>query len=424
MLIRLPFGKEEVEFEVPDENILAILKPSGLAPKVNLTSLTINALSRPIGLPPLSDLASKGAKVLIVIDDYTRKTPTRALLPHIIRELRKGGIRESDITILMALGTHRPPSEKEVEYKIGKEIWDRCAVLFHNWKDDTQMIKLGKVDGKVIVKVNKAVKEADLILGLGMIIPHRVSGYSGGGKIIQPGISGPEITGYTHWMSAKFPSEEILGVFDNPVKRCIDLIAEEAGLKFLVNLVLDGRGNVIDVFAGDFREVHRKGSFLAKRVYGVKVPGKADIVIADCPPPTDIDMWQAAKSLYAASLAVKPGGTIVLLAACPEGISKEHPEVEEMGYRPYDEIKCLLEKGEVTDLIAASHMVHVGEIIRRKARCILISKGIGRGLAEHVGFEYASNIEEALELAIKRHGSRAKIIVLREAPSLIPIVKA
>ncbi len=422
MLIGLWYGEKEIKVDIPNKNVLAILEPKCPFPKIDVKKELRNRLMKPLNSQALREVASSDGEVLILIDDYTRRTPTKEILPCIIDELKNGGVPKNRIKILMALGTHREPTDNEIIDKVGKEIYDEYSVTYHDWSNPKVLVNLGKIENKVPIRINKLLSNADLVLGIGMILPHRVTGFSGGGKIVQPGVSGPEITGYTHWKSAEYPGEEILGKLYNPIKEIVDKVADLAGLKFLINLVLDESNNVVGIFAGEPHKVHEEGAKMVKKVYGVKAPKRADIVIADCPSPTDIDMWQAAKSLYAANLIVKPRGTIIFLARCPEGISPEHPEVEEIGYKPFREVKELVKKGIIRDLVAAGHIVHVGEVIKEKAHCILISDYISEETASHVGFEYASSVEEALEIAFKRHGADAEVIVMKRAPELLPLL--
>ena len=158
----------------------------------------------------------------------------------------------------------------------------------------------------------------------------------------------------------------------------------------------------------------------SREIYEAKIPFKPDIVIAECRPPSDMDMWQAAKAIYAGGALVKQGGTIILLAKCPEGISKEHPEVSKIGYQKLSYVKQLVNNRTLKDLVAAAHIAHVGSIIREKADCILISEGIERERAERIGFKYRETLEEALNEALARHGRHSRIVILHEAQYIFP----
>jgi len=419
--IDLHYGRKVLKIEIPKRNLLAILQPRKMKAKMNMKELIRKALNKPVGYRDFNSVIGGKRSALIVVDDYTRETPTSKILPPIIEELHSSGLRKEDIAILMALGTHRIPSKHEVYMKLG-ELVDEYETIFHDWKGE-DMVLLGRTKDGVPIRVNKAIEKYEAILGIGMIVPHRVAGYSGGSKIIQPGISGPEITGHTHWLSAGIPVEKILGKVDNDVRREMDYVSKLSKLRAILNVVMDKDMQVINAFFGEPRLVYTRGAELARKIYGSYIPKKADIVVAECPSPKDIDMWQAAKALYSAALAVKEGGTIILLARCPEGISREHPEIEQYGYMAYDEVNELVKSREIDDLIAAAHIAHVGEIIKRKARCYLISE-IPRRTAEKVGFTYINNLDEALETSMKYHGEDSKVVIIKDAPNMLPIVRS
>jgi len=362
-------------------------------------------------------------KIAVLCDDYTRKTPVHLILPHVLNELKSAGIRPNNTKIIIALGTHRPATEQEIVEKVGKDTIEEYEVLNHDWKCEEELVDLGKTSSGTPIQINKHVLNSDFVIGIGMIVPHRVSGFSGGSKIIQPGVCGVATTNYTHWLSAQFLGEEILGKINNPVRAEMNAIAEKAKLKFIVNVVLDRFDNICSIFAGDFKEAYVHGAKFSRDIYSVEVPERANVVICDCPHPASIEMWQAAKSIYAADLAVKTKGTIILLAPCPEGVAVEHPDVGHLGYKPYHEVKNLVKKKKIKDLSAAAHLVHVGRVIREKATCILVSEGIDEKTAKRIGFNCASTFDEALKKALDKQGSNAKVAVIRHAPDLLPVVK-
>jgi len=423
MKIKLFYGKNKVEVDVPDKNLMAILEPKDTEPLHEIEREIKRSLDSPIASGKIRDIVKPHMKIAVLCDDYTRKTPAHLILPHVLNELKSAGVKPENTKIIIALGTHRPATEQEIVEKIGKNVIEEYEVLNHDWKSEEGLVDLGKTSSGTPIQINKHVMNSDFVIGIGMIVPHRVSGFSGGSKIIQPGVCGVATTDYTHWLSAQFLGEEILGKINNPVRTEMNTIAEKAKLKFIVNVVLDRLCNICGVFAGDFKEAYIHGAKFSRDIYSVEVPEKADIVICDCPHPASIEMWQAAKSIYSADLVVKTKGTIVLLAPCPEGVAVEHPEVEHLGYKPYQEVKNLVEKGKIKDLSAAAHLVHVGRITREKATCTLVSKGIDEKTAKRMGFNYASTFDEALKKALDKQGSNAKIVVMRHAPDLLPIIK-
>jgi len=423
MKVKLFYGKTEVEVDIPDKNLMAVLEPKDVEPLYDIESEIRRSLKSPMASGKIRDIVKPHMKIAVLCDDYTRKTPAHLILPPILDELKSASVDRENIKIIIALGTHRPATEQEIVKKVSKYVYEEYEVLNHNWKSQEELVGLGKTPNGTPIQINKHVLNSDFIIGIGTIVPHRVSGFSGGSKIVQPGVCGVATTNYTHWLSAQFLGEEILGKINNPVRTQMNLIAEKTKLKFIVNVVLDRFGNICGVFTGDFKKAYIHGARFSRNIYGVEVPERADIVVCDCPHPASIEMWQAAKSIYAADLVVKTKGTIVLLAPCPEGVAVEHPEIEHFGYKPYHEVKNLVEKGKIKDLSAGAHMVHVGRVIREKSTCILVSEGIDEKTAKRIGFDYALTFDEALKKALEKHGSDAKIAIMKHASDLLPIIK-
>ena len=421
MHISFPYP-EINSIEVPEQNLLGIFSPSILKIEESEEEIIEKAFSQPIGSQLLSERLKGCRDVLIVVDDYTRTTPVQKILPRLLKELRIGGIQPGGIKILIALGTHRPMTEEEVIRKLGEEIPKQYPILNHQWWDSSQLSFLGETEKGTPIFVNRLVKEVDFIIGIGQIVPHRVSGFSGGGNIIQPGICGEETTGRTHWLSAQFRGREILGKIENPVKEEIERVAERAGLRWIVNTIQDGSGRLIDVMAGEPTQAYRKGAIRSRQVYKSVLPQEADIVIADSHP-YDSELWLAAKGIYAAELAVKQGGVVILITSCEEGISPSHPEVLELGYQTFEEVDQKVRKGTIKKLTVAAHLIHVGRVIKERAKGIMVSQGISKSETERLGLLHAREPQEALEIAFSLMGRNAKVAVLQRGGEILPIIK-
>jgi len=407
--------------DVPDQNLLGIFSPLTVRVEKIEEKIIDEAFSRPIGSDPLSEILKRCKDVLIVIDDYTRTTPVQKILPRLLKELERGGIKPSRIRILIALGTHRPMTEEEIIKKFGEDISKRYPILNHPWWDPSQLINLGETERGTPVLVNRMVEGVDFIVGIGQIVPHRVSGFSGGGNIIQPGICGEETTGKTHWLSAQFKGREILGKIENPVKEEIERVAKKVGLKWTINTIQDGSGRLIEVVAGDPAQAYRTGAKRSFEVYQSQLPQEADIVIADSHP-YDSDLWVTAKGIYAAELAVKQGGVVILITLCPEGVSPSHPEVLELGYQTFEEVDQKVRQGVIKKLTVAAHLVHVGRVIKERARGIMVCPGISKEEKERLGFLHAGNPQEALDIAFSLMGGDAKVAVLRRGGEILPVI--
>jgi len=417
---RVLFGEEELWTSLPSGCEVLEAFPKRVEPLSDPENELKKVLENPIGSKRLSEIISRNMKVAILVDDYTRPTPAYKILPKILEELETKDIPDENIKIIIALGTHRPATDREIRKKVGDKIFLKYDVLNHDWRNRDALKYLGETKRGTPIWVNKEVVNSDIVIGIGSIFPHRVAGFSGGGKIVQPGVCGEETTGHTHWLSAQIPGERLLGTEVNPVSTEIQEVAKRVGLEFIVNCIMDMRHKVYRIVAGDPIKAWRRGCHFSREVYEVKIPFKADIVIAECRPPSDMDMWQAARAIYASGVIVKQGGTIILLAKCPKGISKEHPEVSMIGYQKLSYVKQLVRNGMVKDLVAAAHMVHVGSVIREKAKCILISEGIKRKEAEKIGFKYKESLEQAINEALARHGKHSRIVILHEAQHILP----
>ena len=408
--------------EIPDENILGVFSPSIVEVEKTEEAIIEEALAHPIGNNPLHRTLTGREKVLLVVDDYTRSTPVRKILPLLLKELEGAGIKQERVRILIALGTHRPMSKAEMVGKFGQELYKQYPILNHEWWDASKLIHLGHTRKGTPIYVNRMVKEVDFIIGVGQIVPHRVSGFSGGGNIIQPGICGEETTGKTHWLSAQFRGREILGKIENPVKDEIEEVALKAGLNWIINTVQDGTGRTVDAVAGDPILAYRKGGERSLQVYKAEMPQDGDIVVVDSHP-YDSELWLAAKGIYASELAVKQGGVVILVSPCPEGVSPSHPEVLRCGYQTYEEADRLFREGKIHKLTAAAHLVHVGRVIKERATAIFVAQGISKEEKERLGFIHAETPQEALKMAFSILGTDSKVAILQRGGEILPVIQ-
>lgn len=421
--MRISFPYPEIKpLEIPDKNLLGVFSPTTVQIEKSEQEIIEDAFSHPIGSEPLSKMLRGCKNLLILTDDYTRTTPVQRVLPRLMKELDAAGIKPSGIKILIALGTHRPMTDQEIKEKFGKDLSERYTILNHNWWDPSQLSYLGETERETPIFVNRLVKEVDFIMGIGQIVPHRVSGFSGGGNIVQPGICGEETTGRTHWLGAQFTGREILGKVENPVKEEIERVAQRVGLKWIINTIQDGSDRVVEVVTGDPIQAYRVGAARSQQVYQSILPQEADIVMVS-PYPYDSELWLASKGIYAAELAVKQGGVVILVSPCPEGISPSHPEVLEFGYQTFEDADQMVRKGSIKKLTAAAHLVHVGRVIKERARGIMVSRGISKSETEKLGMIYAREPAEALDIAFTLSGYDAKVAVLQRGGEILPVIK-
>jgi len=417
--VEFPYGEQFPAVEIPDGNLVGVFEPRKWEAVADVEACIREAIERPIGSARVSELARGKMSALIISDDYTRQTPVDVIIPILESELRQAGIER--IGILVALGTHRAMTEDEKLARFGRGVCSRFEIVNHAYKDLDGLVDFGTTPRGTHFLVNRALVKCDLVIGLGQIAPHRIAGFSGGAKIILPGVCGAEAIAHTHWTGGFEEGEKMLGVVDNPVREEMNACARMAGLAFIVNAICDPEGKLIGMVAGDMVEAFARGCELSRDVFGVRVPEKADIVIADSFP-KNIELWQAAKALYAADLMVKPGGAVILVSPCPEGVSRAHPLILEHGYKTERETLCELESGQLTNLSVASHCLRVGRLIKDKATGIMVANGIQREDQIRLGFIPADTPQDALQKAFGITGRDATVAVLRHGGEALPVV--
>ncbi len=420
MLYRFPY-KYLPPLEIPDRNLIGIFEGGNEKPSASPEEIVTRALNNPIEAPLLSDMAEGKKKALILCDDNTRQTPAHLVLPHIIDELHLGGMTNKQIQILIASGTHRSMSREELAAKLGKSVVETFTVEQHNHDAAEELVPVGVKHGEVEILINRRLKEADLIIGMGNIVPHSIKGFSGGSNIVLPGVSGGDAIGAMHWLNLKQFGEEILGKRDNIVRSLIDEVAVKAGLNYIVNTVVNNNTEIIDAVAGDPIEAHRMGTLTSSRLFTIPIPEKADIVIFDAYQ-NDLDFWQSTKGLLPAYICTKKDGVIIDVAECPEGICHNIPEIEQVGFKDLNKIMELHNEGVLQPIIT-HFLITVYRVVTEHGKCIMVSNGITRGSAEHTGLLFAENPQEALNKALEMKGRDASIIILSHAGNICPDIQ-
>jgi nickel-dependent lactate racemase len=397
---------------LPQANFLGYLKAGDATPVHDPSEAVVAALSAPIGTPLLRRMVRPGARVALVVPDRTRPMPLNAILRPVLEELERGGVASHAITIVVALGSHRPMTAVELSAMLGEDVVRQYRVENHDWAAG-DLVDLGVTPLGIPIRVNRTVWEADVKVGISSVKPHRSAGWSGGGKIIDPGVCGAETVGMTHWRSVAYTAEQILGIAENPIRHEIERVAERVGLGFSVNVVLNRHGGLVHASAGHPVLAHRAAVPAADALYRVASGERADVLISGTAPWAR-DLWAGVAGLFLAEYFVRPGGTVVVAAPCPDGIAAHHPEILEFGYRPPKEIEALVNAGRFTDLAAASHMAVVGGVLfDMGVGCTLISDGISQSVSEKLGLRWSASVQEATDAAVARYGSHARVLVCR-----------
>jgi len=418
-LINLSWADSFITLMLPASSILPALARSEPEPSPDPEGEIVRALREPIGQSPLREMLTGHERIVVVADDATRRTPTELILPHLLNELNEAGIPDGQVTLLIALGTHRPMSRDEILQKYGPEATSRIPIENHDWADPAKMVDLGSTPHGVPVAINRQVLEADFVIGVGSIGPHHLVGYSGGAKIIQPGVSGAQTTAEVHLMSVRL-RRNFLGQTDNPVRQEIDQIGREAGLRSIFNTVLDDDGQLVGAFFGNPAAAFAEGVATCQEGHTQHLPAQADIVVASSTP-YDVDFWQAHKTLYPADIAVRDGGTVILVTPCWEGVARTHPSILEFAHRDAEDIDQLVRQGEIVDGTAAA-LAMAWAKVRSRAQIVLVSDGISDEEARALGFSRSANVQASIDQAFHAHGPDATVTVLDHAPETVPVI--
>ena len=418
--VELPYGSEVVRALLPERQLIGVYSPKDIPPVEDVGQEIWRALANPIGSLSLRELVRGKKNVVLVADDITRLTPTEQFLPIILNECNAAGVADENISLVIALGTHRFMTEEEILSKYGAETVRRICIKNHPYKDLAAQVDLGVTKNGGRILINKAVYEADFKLGIGSIVPHHIPGYAGGSKIVQPGVSGEDTTAYTHLLSVRAP-RSYLGVLENPVREDMDLMARQVGLNTILNTVLNRHGQVVEAFFGDVEAAFRAGVKKADEVYAVEIPEEADIVLSSSHP-CDLEFWQAHKTLYPSDLAVKAGGIIIIVTPCYEGVAKTHCDILEVTPHSSEGIRNLVSAKQLHDEVGAALAIAWAQV-RERETVYIVSDGICAEEAAKLGFRHFKTAQSALDAALAEKGAEARITVLTHAPDMLPVIQ-
>jgi nickel-dependent lactate racemase len=322
--IEIPYLDKTFPLELSDENLLAIAEPNEYEVAESADDLLAAALARPIGAPGLAEFLSSGKRLLIIINDATRPTPTETILSGIMPVIEKSGIADDDITLIVAAGAHRAPTETEYRQILGRHfhrLHKRC--VYHNARNDADMVDIGTTRNGTPMLLNKILFEADRIIATGSVEPHYFAGFTGGRKAFLPGIAAYKTIEANHKLALS-PKARSLALGGNPVHEdMMDALPLIKAPVFSVMTVLNKEQRAAAVTAGDLMASFYAAVEIARKIFCVTVPSKADIVVSVAKFPMDIDLYQSQKAIDNGALALKDGGTLILVSSCRDGIGDE-----------------------------------------------------------------------------------------------------
>ena len=325
MRVEMRYGTGTLPIEIPDKNIAGVLEISESAPLSDEDGAVREAIAQPIASPPLAEIAKARESACIVISDVTRPVPNKVILPPILETLEQAGLPREKITILIATGIHRPNEGEELEGMVGRTIMDTYRIVNHFSQQPENHDYLGTTQNGTPVYIDKTYLASDLKIITGLIEPHLMAGYSGGRKAICPGVASVETMKVMHGPELMEHPKSAVGILEgNPFHIEATEIALMAGVDFNLNVAIDKNRRITGVFAGDMVESHRVGSQFVEKHAKVTLPAPADaVVVSSAGYPLDTTFYQAIKGLLTAVEIVKQGGSIILVAACSEGIGSK-----------------------------------------------------------------------------------------------------
>lgn len=419
MRVRLDYGRTGLEAELPENRVEAVLELPPTPPLTDPDSAIAAALDHPIGCSPLAEIARGKRDVCILVCDITRPVPNQRILPPLLKALREVGIPKEKVLLLVATGLHRPNEGDELVEMLGPDIAAEYRVANHDGRDVAGHAYLGQTERGVPVHIDRRYVDADLKITTGLIEPHLMAGYSGGRKVICPGIAGlPTVRA---WHSPRFiehPRAAEGQLDGNPVHEENTRIAQMAGCDFIVNVLIDGQRRITQVVAGDMIQAWERGVEHCRHQVRVRVPAPVDIVVTSSAGyPLDTTFYQSVKGMTAALPIVKPNGTIVLVASMSEGIGS--PEFQSLLGQTRS-LAAFVERIQDPDhFVLDQWQLEELAKVRRHCRVRVVTDGLPRETLSDCFVEPAASVEEAVASALADHGPDARIAVIPKGPYVL-----
>ncbi len=416
MITELGIGTRTQSVEIPDQNLQEILLPNQVEIGLRGEAEVRRALQEPIGTPLLRNMAKPGQKIVIITSDVTRPCPSYIILPPLLEELAAAGVKDEDITIVIALGSHRKQTEEEKKKLVGEAVYDRIAVVDSNAEG---YVHMGETAIGTPIDISTPVAEADFKICLGNIEYHYFAGYSGGAKAIMPGVSTRAAIQSNHSMMVR--DEACAGkIAGNPIREDIEAAAAIVGVDFILNVVLDEHKKIVKAVAGDLTKAHREGVKFLDSLYQKKIAKEADIVIASQGgAPKDLNLYQTQKALNNAKAAVRQGGVIILVGSCKEGLGEGcFEEWMLKAEEPEDLIRWIRQEFKL-----GGHKAAAIALTMQKADIYLVSD-MAPDFVRSIFMTPFATVQDAFDAAMKKMGENASVIVMPYGGSTLPVTDA
>ena len=418
MIVDLAYGKTGLQLEVPDERT-TVIEPAYLPALPDERGAIRNAIRNPIGARPLRLTVRSEQTVTISVCDITRPMPSKTVLPVLLDELAH--VPDEQITVLVATGTHRANTDAELEAMLGSDVTRRYRVVNHDAFDLDSHRLMGESPEGIPIWLDRRWVESDFRITTGFVEPHFFAGFSGGPKMVAPGLAAFETTMQLHNARMIGDPNATWGVIEgNPIHYAIRHIARETGVDFSVDVTINRDHRVTSVYAGELFAVHRAACHVARRTAMREVSEPFEVVVTtNSGYPLDLNLYQAVKGMSAAAQIVRDGGTIICAAECSDGIpdhgeykrllaSRESPEellamISAPGYNHHDQWQVQLQAQ--IQLRADVHLKS-GYLTPEQVR------------AAHL--EPVDDLQAALAESLDRSGETARVCVLPQGPQTIP----
>ncbi len=419
MQVEMRYGQGAVVVDIPDKNLSAVLETAQSVPLTDAENAIRHAISQPIASSSLAEVAKRRDSACIVISDITRPVPNQVILPPILETLEQSGIAREKITILIATGIHRPNEGKELEEMVGRSIIETYRIVNHFSQKPETHAYLGETHKGTPVYIDKTYLEADLKIATGLIEPHLMAGYSGGRKAICPGVASIETMKVMHGPELMEHPKSSVGILEgNPFHMEATEIALMAGVDFNLNVAIDKQRQITGVFAGDLVESHLVGARFVEQMAKVTIPTPVDaVVVSSAGYPLDTTFYQAIKGLLTAVEIVKQGGSILLVAACSEGI----------GSKPFTDL--LFKTDDLSAFVQglynpANFVIDQWQLeelakVARKADIYFYTDGIPFQQLSKLFIFPLKNPQEGIEQFIARYGEDIQIAAIPEGPYVL-----
>lgn len=422
MNVTLDYGRTGLPVTLPADRVVGPLAIRDIPPLDDPERAVAEALEQPIGSPPLRQVAQGRKDTCILVCDITRPVPNRTILTPMLRVLHEAGIPAERVLILVATGLHRPSTPAEKEEMLGAEIAAGYRVEDHYGTRLDEHTLVGTTERGIPGWIDTRYVRADLKITTGLIEPHLMAGYSGGRKLICPGVAALETVKRWHGPELLEHPNADCGILDgNPVHEENTRIAKMAGCDFIVNVTLDSSRRVTSVVAGDMEKAFLEGVRFMRDVCRAPVREAVDVVVTSAAGyPLDTTFYQAVKGLTGCLPIVKQGGTIILAASLTEGLGSpefqsalfDHDSLDAFMHRILGKDYFVMDQWQVEELAK----------VRRKARVKIVSDGIPADVLASCHVEPAASVESALADALAEYGPDARVAVIPKGPYVLPVV--